>query len=403
MAWDDGQTLATRFERATELAGGLHPHWQLGTSYGGFTAALQARSPTLVRALVQHLQRQMQKRAGAYWLRHGWCAFAADGSRLEGPHTQANEAGLGCAGREKTAPQVFLTTLWHMGLGLPWDMRTGPGTDSERYHLADLLPGLPSHALVVADCGFVGYQLCGKMLELKLSFLLRVGGNIRLLTELGYAYEEREGWVYLWPQEHRDQPPLQLRLIVLNDGEQKVYLLTNILDSARLGDSQAAELYARRWGIEVFYRSFKQTLDHRQLLSRTPETCLCECQWTFLASWLLGMLTVNQLLARGVDPLECSLAKARDAIRRAMRPAPPRRRPRRSRRCGRPLHCRPLSLCQALAQSVGDNYQRRHPKEARNYPRKKKENPPSPPKIRPATPSEIQRAARLRETIACPP
>ena len=35
-------------------------------------------------------------------------AFAVDGTRIETPHTAQNEDGLGCAGRDKTAPQVFL-------------------------------------------------------------------------------------------------------------------------------------------------------------------------------------------------------------------------------------------------------------------------------------------------------
>jgi DDE family transposase len=101
--------------------------------------------------------------------------------------------GLGCAGRDKTAPQVFLTTLWHMGTGLPWDYRVGPGTDSERTHLKRMVPDLPPRSLVVADAGFVGYVLCRKLILRGHSFLLRVGRNITLLTGLGSYHEERNG------------------------------------------------------------------------------------------------------------------------------------------------------------------------------------------------------------------
>jgi len=38
--------------------------------------------------------------------------------------------------------------------------------------------------LVVADAGFVGYELCQRVLNAGQSFLLRVGGNIRLLDTL---------------------------------------------------------------------------------------------------------------------------------------------------------------------------------------------------------------------------
>ena len=63
-------------------------------------------------------------------------------------------------------------------------------------------------------------------------FLLRVGGNITLLKGLGYYHEERDGLVYLWPRKHRRCRPLVLRLIVLRQGKQDVYLLTDVLDPA---------------------------------------------------------------------------------------------------------------------------------------------------------------------------
>jgi hypothetical protein len=116
---------------------------------------------------------------------------------------------------------VFLTSLWHLGLGLPWDFRNGPGTDSERGHLREMLPGLPPKSLVVADAGFAGYALCREILSQGHSFLLRVGGNVRLLTKLGWDVDERDGRVYLWPKGFRKQPPLVLRLIELRRGSRR--------------------------------------------------------------------------------------------------------------------------------------------------------------------------------------
>jgi hypothetical protein len=40
-----------------------------------------------------------------------------------------------------------MTSLWHMGVGLPWDFRVGPGTDSERRHLEQMLEDLPQKSL----------------------------------------------------------------------------------------------------------------------------------------------------------------------------------------------------------------------------------------------------------------
>jgi hypothetical protein len=381
MAWDEGQTLTARWEYVCQAAKDLHPHWRLGRSYSGFTSMLLRHSPALIEALKRRFQREMLASAGNFWRRGRWQAFAVDGSRIEAPHTLANETDLGCAGREKTAPQVFLTVLWQMGLGLPWDFRAGPGTDSERTHMKDMISSLPSHSLLVADAGFVGYELCSRLLEHGHNFLLRVGGNVHLLTELGYFHEERDGLVYLWPQEHRQSPPLVLRLIVLRQGKQDVYLLTNVVDPKQLTDEEAGTLYGMRWGEEVFYRSYKQTMDRQTVLSRTAPTCLAEVQWTLMGLWLLGLLTVSRLTLAGVDPLEMSVAKARDAVRAALRNTRPRRGARRFE--------------VLLRSAIKDDYQSKRSKAARNYPRKKRETPPEPPKTRAATGAEIKRAQRL--------
>jgi hypothetical protein len=384
MAWDEGQTLDLRWEHAREVAGGLHAHWALGTSYAGFAAALVRESPRIIAGIKAKFRQAMLAMGSRHQTRRGWRAFAVDGSRVEAPLTRANEDGLGCAGREKSGPQVFLTTLWHMGLGLPWDFRVGPGTDSERRHLEQMLGDLPQDSLIVADAGFVGYELCQRVLSAGQSFLLRVGGNITLLTELGWEYEAHDGLVYLWPLAHRDLPPLVLRLIVLRRGKQAIYLLTNVLDPKRLSDEDAGVLYEMRWGIEVFYRSYKQTLSRRRLLSRTPATCLAECSWTMLGLWLLSLLTVTRIVARKLDPLSWSVALARNAVRRAMRAS---------------LRGGQGRLLRDLAAAVKDAYPRRGSKAARDYPRKKREKPPGPPKIKPASGKEIQQAKQLQAKI----
>ena len=391
MAWSEGQTLGARFEVASELGRLWHRHWKLGVSYGGFTAALLSWTEELVPAVVERFQHLMRELAPAHWTRCGWCPRAVDGSRIEPPRTAANEQGLLCAGRDKTAPQVFLTTLWHMGLGLPWDFRLGPGTASEQRHLEQMLAALPPEALLVADAAFVGYELCARILQAGSSFLLRVGSNRELLTELGYDSHERRGLVYLWPQKFRHQPPLVLRLIKLSRGPKTIYLLTNVL-SAKLSDRQASTLYEMRWGVEVFYRSYKQTLDRRAVMSRTPATALVEVAATMLGLWLLGMLTVRRLALRGVDPLRWSVARARNAVRRAMR-APLRNPPLSHSR-------RSNSLDQLLRLAWRDCYPRRSSKTARNYPRKKRERPPGPPKIKKATTLERRLAKQLKQKIA---
>lgn len=385
MSWDEGQTLGVRFDHACTTAHDRHRHWRLGESYSGFTQALKRETPRLLGAISGRFRREMRAMPQRVWRCGGWLAFAVDGSRVEAPHTAANETDLGCAGRTKTAPQVYLTTVWHVGLGLPWDFRVGPGTDSERRHVLPMIEDLPPGALLVADAGFIGYELCRKLVRSERSFLFRVGSNIRLLQELGYYRKERGDIVYLWPtkrQANGRDKPLVLRLIRLKQGRQTVYLVTNVLDKRQLSNRMARRLYQARWGEEVFFRSLKQTLQRRTLKSRTATTCQTECQWTMLGLWLLGLMTVSRIVATGGNPRAWSVARSRDLVRQALRNERPRRGPR------RPLR-------ESLAEALIDDYPRRGDKTARNYPRKKSEKPPGPPRIEPPRPLELQRAKRL--------
>jgi Transposase DDE domain len=387
MAWSAEQTLGERFGAALALLAALFPRWRRRGGYTGFAAALRRWSAALRPAVAARLRREMPAAAGRHWLRGGRCAFACDGSRFECPRTAANEKAFGRAGRKGSGPQLYLTALWHMGLGVPWDFRVGPGTASERRHLEDMLADLPAGALVVADAGFSGYDLYRRLLGARRSFLLRVGSNVHLLQRLGYAQREGRDTVYLWPQARRGGPPVVLRLIVLRRGKEQVHLVTDVLDEAELPAAEAALLYELRWGAEVFFRSAKQTLQRRRMLSRSPAAAREELAWAVLGVWLLGLMTAAAVAARGGDPLAWSAALARRRVRQAMREAA-------AGRAGR----RPLAGL--LAAAVQDGYARHRPKRARDWPHKKREKPPGAPEVREATAQEVGRAQRLRQKQA---
>jgi hypothetical protein len=387
MSWEATKKLTERFNVVRDELHALFPRWRVGSSYTGWSEALQAYSSEVLAAVTRRFRRLMEQTARTYWLREGWLAFAADGTRVECPRTEANEQGLGCAGKDRTSPQLMLTTLYHMGTGLPWAFRVGPGKESERRQLEQLIEEIPSGALLVTDAGFASYELCSALIHGGRHFLLRVGSNIQLLTELGWSWEIRGQTVYLWPEkyQHQDAPPLVLRLIVLGQDEPRVYLITDVLDVGLLSQEQASVLFTMRWGVEVFYRSYKQTMEHHTMLSRTPSTCREELTWTMIGLWLMGLSSVRAILSCGGDPLAWSVAKSRDCLRRALRGALTHKRAK-------------IALRAQLAQAVKDTYLRPGPKKARNWPHKKREKPPGPPKIRPADAKEVQRAKRLKTT-----
>lgn len=382
MAWDDGATLAGRFDSARgTLMARFSSSRAVGRSYQGFIKSLLKIHSRLLEIVTVHLRGLLQAMAGAYWKREGMLAFAVDGSRVECPRTKANEAAFGHAGKKGCGPQMWLTTLWHMGTGLPWVWKQGRSDDCERHHLRAMLPLLPANALVVGDAGFVGYELLLAILAGRRSFLVRLGGNVRLLKELGYVKHYGEDTVFLWPQKFRNQEPMVLRLIELRRGDKKIYLLTN-LSAESLTHRQASVLYGMRWGIEVFYRSLKQTLEHRTMRSRAPAQAQAELAWGLVGLQLMGLMSVREMIAKGADPLGWSVAATRDLIRQAVHG-----------RCTRRLGVQGWK--NQLAACRKDVYIRTSSKKSREWPDRKHERPPGPPKIRTASEKEVRKAQEL--------
>jgi hypothetical protein len=249
-----------------------------------------------------------------------------------------------------------------------------------------MLPLLPPETLLIADAGFVGYAMLCLLLVAGHHFVMRVGCNVRLLRKLGFDVLEEGDTVYLWPQGlRRTHPPLTLRLVRVQAGRRTMTLLTSVLDRCRLRDADVVELYRRRWGIELLYRSLKQTLRRRKMLSGVPEHAELELDWAMVGLWLLGLMTAKAAGREVRRGRPWSLAAALSVVRGAMRRLGV------ARAAG--------GLRRQLRLAVRDRYVRHRPKAARYWPRKKNEHPPGAAKIRTATHAERQLAQEFRSCL----
>jgi hypothetical protein len=413
-AWSDFRTLGERFGAARKIiAQGFGKQQQPAESYQAFIKLLRKWTGPLLASLQRTFRQRMRDAFAATWTVAGWPVFACDGSRVDVPRTQNNEARYSphsrlsraaqkrqrsrgrrrvrekrraeqeARQRKANVPRIWLTVIWHVATGLPWDWRTGPSDSSERAHLQAMLSTLPPGSLITVDAGFVGYALWQAILRAGHQLLVRVGSNVHLLKKLGYA-RERGGLVYLWPDAvaKRRLPPLVLRLVVVPGGRSPVYLVTSVLCHAKLSDRQAAEIYGCRWGIELFYRHCKQTFERRKLRSHNPDNAHVELQWSLLGMWAIGLHSHHRLIAQGVAPNRISFAGVLRAYRHCMR----------EYRCptqaGERLH-------DLLDRAILDDYHRRN-KASRDYPRQKQEQAAGPPLMRQATAAQIRNALQIK-------
>lgn len=410
-AWSDQLNLTDRFQAARQIIDFLGVlQGELMTSYQAFIKLLRHWTPALRAALAAQLRQRLQTTLGNVWLTAGWAVFAVDGSRLGVPRTRANEARycsrskLSRANQKRSQqrrtkkqqaaqralaartakagyPSLWLTVLWHAGSGLLWDWRSGPADSSERAHLLDMLHDLPKQALLTADAGFVGYDFWSTVRAAGVHLLVRVGSNVKLLKKLGHA-QERVGTVYLWPDQKRayKQPPLRLRLIVVNNGRQPMYLVTD-LPTSQLSDQQAARIYQQRWGVELFFRHCKQTFARAKLRSQNPDNASVELEWSLLGMWLMGVQSHERLLTQGVVPNQISFVKVLRSYRTSLREYR--------------MPIARASCWQArLDVALIDGYTRKT-KASRHYPRKRKHSVCKPPTITNATHLLIIQARKI--------
>ena len=293
--WACGDSQAERFETARAfVAASLPKRRRPGTTVRGFQKALARLPLAVLRAVAAAIRERLLAVLAGCWQVGGFVPLGCDGTRLLCPRTAELEQHLGQAGKPGSAPMLWLTALVHLRLGVPWAWRWGKGTASERDHLRQLLATLPTAALVVADAGYVGYDLARTLVERPVQFLIRMSSQATLYTAQAVRLDRfREGEVYYGPGAKQRgaaaQPLLRLRLLRVR-GKKKgndVWLLTNVLDAQRLPLALAGQFYRWRWESEGLFRTYKRTLAKVKLQSRTVRLVHREAEGSLIALQLL--------------------------------------------------------------------------------------------------------------------
>lgn len=319
MTLDVGCSLAVRCEDALrcmqdDFCG------RMGVTYNGLVKALERQAPLALPPLKEDLRAQARAAMKSIPRVGEWILVSVDGSKEELPRTADNEERFGIADNG-VVPQSFTTTIVEVQTGLPWDWRIGPARSDERTHVQEMAPEIPDDALLLADGGFFGYPTWSTLQKHGKSFLIRVGGNVSLLRGLfPDAHVEQQGdIVYAWPkqQQHR-AAPLRLRLIQVGSKKKPVYLLTNVLEPTRLSRKAAGEIYRRRWGVELFYRTLKRTLDYAKLRSRSGRRAEIELEWGLITATILALIGIRALRSRNIDPRRLSPAGLVRVLRSAL-------------------------------------------------------------------------------------
>lgn len=421
-SWQEAKNVTDAFDQTLEICNDLGCK-HIAMSYTSLMNALNRYNNVFQPRLRERFQTLTQEVAGRHGKTNGWILIGFDGSRVTAPRTVSNEQAF-CApnygtgtrakyGKKKSkgmrrkrnqknkpqpqAPQAWITMMWHMSLRLPWTWRLGPSNSSERGHVIEMLEEekFPESTLFCGDAGFVGYPLWRTILASRVDFLVRVGANVKLLSEKADIKKLGGGIVLCWPKGKMNsgEPPLRLRLVKVKVGKTKMWMLTSVLNRQKLSKKKIVRFYQMRWGIEVEFRGLKQTVDKHKLRCRNSDRLLVELDWSIRAMAVAELIALREQIpaeddvSDNYDPIDRSLAETMRALRN----------------CMRNINKRPRSeegLLPQLSQALVQRYENRTDKRARYRPKNPDKKPLGDPTIRKMTAKERQQLRKTGHQLA---
>jgi len=425
-AWHDTKNVTDAFDMTLDTCEDLKID-SGARNYTTFINAIDRYRGVFHRQLRLQMQTLAEEVGGKFWRDRGWVLMGFDGSRVTTPRTVSNEKAF-CApnyGKGKTAkyrkkktkgmrrrknekstpqpqaPQIWITMMWHMGLRLPWSWRLGPSNSSERAHVMEILMQelFPEKTLFCGDAGFVGYEFWKAIIDTGGDFLVRVGGNVSLLSETADVKSIGKGIVLCWPKGKMNSgaEPLRLRLVKVKVGKTMMWMLTSVLDRKALPNKMIIKYYKMRWGIEVEYRGLKQTIDKRQLRCRNSDRAYAELDWSLRAMAIAELVALREQIPKEDESCEesdCeytpqarSLANTVRALRKAMRKL-------------NKLVDSSEDLLAQLARARVQEYENSTDKKARYRPKNPDKKPLGEPNVRKMTREEREKLRQIQDDIA---
>lgn len=288
----------------------------------------RARLPWAIFAdLMQRVLRPQatRRQPDAFW--RGWRVVALDGTQFSLTNTpQIVDTLPKARARRGRAAFAKITTcvLLEVGLHNPLAAAIGRRGESEWELAHRVLARLPKRVLLLADRLYG----CGAFLEQALTTCGRVGSHVlvrarrdltaRVITRLPdgsrlvrVPVRAKGGRIRHW----RDVREIRVRVGRSGHRTHVLRLWTSLLDARTAPALELAQLYARRWDHELYFRELKRQLRKTEVLqSHTVDTAAQEIAALVLASALIASERARAA-PDDVPVVRVSFAKVLDWVR----------------------------------------------------------------------------------------
>lgn len=265
---------------------------------------------------------------------HGLRPKVIDGTTVRLTDTLKNQRAYPQSSNQKPGCGFALLKLvgvFCLATGVLLDYAKANKHQSELRLLKGLLDQFKPGDLAVADRGFCSYALLVLLRLRQVESLFRLhqarSGDLRKGKRLGkndrqFTWPkptERPRWL---PQCWWKKIPAQLTVRVIRFKlcrrgyrTESVTLVTTLLDAHKYSAQDTAQLYARRWKIELWFRDIKTSMGMEALRCKSPQLVHKELEMFFIAYNLIRALVVEAAATHDLplDPL--SFKGTVDAVR----------------------------------------------------------------------------------------
>lgn len=286
---------------------------------GAYCQARQRLPLEMVKALTHETGRLLSGQAQPAWRWRGRAVKLADGTGISMPDTPQNQARYPQPSSQAEGvgfPLARLVAISCLSTGAVLEAALGPHAGkghSELDLMRGLLGALSAGDVLLADALYGNYFMIAALQAAGVDVLCEQHGARITDFRRGQRLGERDHVVrwskppacprWMTPQQYRDFPhELTVREVKV-DGR---VLVTTMCDARRVSKGELADLYARRWQVELDIRNIKTTLGMEVLRCQTPEMVEKEL-WVYLLAYnVIRLLMAQAAQQAGVHPRELS-------------------------------------------------------------------------------------------------
>ncbi|WP_305909040.1 IS4 family transposase [Methylomarinum sp. Ch1-1] len=280
--------------------------------------------------MAKGIGKRLHQSSAHAWKWKGHNVMLADGTTVLMPDTVHNQNEFPQQRNQKPGlgfPIARIVGLISLGTGAMTDYALGPyqgkGT-GETSLFSQLLDSLTGGDLLLADRYYATYAIVALMQYMSADVLFKNHANrhadFRLGKKLG-AKDHLIKWkkplrkpVWMSKEAYADLPEVLLIRELRVDG---VVYMTSLTDARKYRKKEIAELYRKRWQIELDIRSIKTHMRMEMLRCKTPENVRKEIAVHFLAYNLIRAALARSAKLCGKVPRQLSFKTAVQLINSA--------------------------------------------------------------------------------------